>query len=225
MYEFACGPLLWISLALFVAGFIYRATRLFRLTEEKRAQFCQVTAKKDAPAPGVSAEEQKLEKIARFNNSVLARHPVMVIVSAVFHLCLALPVLFLMAHNILIAKSIGLRLPSVPDGLADFMTIVVLACGLFFLVRRIAVPKVAAISSSDDYGALFLTMMPFLTGFLAHHQLFDYKTVLTIHAFAGDIVLIALPFTKIGHMVFFFFARFALGGEHCIGRGNRIWST
>ena len=105
------------------------------------------------------------------------------------------------------------------------MTIIVLACCLFFLVRRIAIPKVAAISGSNDYGVLFLTGMPYLTGFLAYHQLFDYKTMLTLHVFTGDLMLIALPFTKVGHMVFFFFARRTLGGEYGLGRGSRVWST
>jgi len=130
-----------------------------------------------------------------------------------------------MAHNLLLRRAFGLGLPSIPDGLADFMTVIVLGGALFFLVRRIAIPKVAAISCADDYGVLLLTVMPYLTGFLAYHQLFDYKTVLTLHALTGDLMLIALPFTKVGHMVFFFFVRLTLGGEYGVGRARRIWST
>ena len=225
MYEFVSGPLLWLSAIVFVAGFVYRTVRLFQLTEKKDVVLCPVTSPKDKPAPSISAEEQKLEKIARFQNSVLGRHPVMVIMSALFHLCLFLPVLFLMAHNVMLHRSFGIRLPSIPDGLADLMTVIVLCGGLFFLARRIAVPKVAAISSGADYGALVLTILPFLTGFLAHHQLLHYKSMLTMHVLTGDLMLIALPFTKVGHMVFFFFFRLTMGGEHSMGRGRRIWST
>jgi nitrate reductase gamma subunit len=225
MYEFLKGPLLWISAVICVAGLAYRTVRLFRLTEKKGAAVCPVTSRKDGPASSISAEEIKLDRIARFQNSVLGRHPVMAVASTLFHLCLFVPPLFLMAHNTLLRHSLGLRLPSIPDGLADFMTLVVLAGGIFFLVRRLAIPKVSAISSRDDYGVLFLTVAPYLTGFLAYHHLFDYKTMLTMHALTGDLLLIALPFTKVGHMVFFFFSRLALGGDSGLGRGNRTWSA
>lgn len=225
MYEFVRGPLLWISTTIFVAGFIYRTFMLFRLTEKKDIVPCPVASPRDKPVSSLSAEEVKLEKIARFQNSVLGRHPVMAIVSTLFHFCLISTPLFLMAHNTLLHASLGIRLPSMPDGLADFMTIVVLGCGLFFLIRRIAVPKVMSISDGYDYVVLFITIMPYLTGFLAYHQLFTYRTIITMHILAGELMLIALPFTKIGHMVFFFFSRLTMAGEYCMGRGSRTWST
>lgn len=225
MYEFVRGPLLWISAAICVAGLVYRTVRLFRLSEKKGAAVCPVTIPKDGPASSISAEEMKLDRIVRFQNSVLGRHPIMTVASGLFHLCLFVPALFLMAHNTLLRNSTGLRLPSLPDGLADFMTAVVLAGGIFFLVRRLAIPKVASISSRQDYGVLLLTVAPYLTGFLAYHHLFDYKTMLTLHVLTGDLLLMALPFTKVGHMVFFFFSRLTLGGEFSLGRGSRTWST
>lgn len=224
MYEFVRGPLLWISVIICVGGFIYRAVKLFWLTQPKGVVLCPVISSKDKPASFISAEERKLDQIARFQNSVLGRHPVMVIVSTVFHFCLFAAPLLLLAHNLMLSRSCGIRLPSIPDGPADLMTILVLGGGLFFLIRRFAIPKVAAISCGDDYGVLFLTVLPYLTGFLAYHQLFDYKTMLTMHVFTGDLLLIALPFTKVGHMVFFFFSRLTMGGEYSMGRGSRTWS-
>ena len=225
MYAFVSGPLLWLSVIVFVVGFVYRAVKLFRLTQKREVVLCPVTSPKDGPASSISAEERKLDQIARFQNSVIGRHPVMVIVSTVFHLSLFVAPLFLLAHNLMLSRFIGIRLPSLPAGLADLITLLVLGGAIFFLVRRIAVPKVAAISCGDDYGVLFLTVLPFLTGFLAYHQLFDYKTVLTMHVFTGDLLLMALPFTKAGHMVFFFFSRMNMAGEYCLGRGKRTWST
>lgn len=226
MYDFVRGPLFWASAIICSAGLIYRAVKLFRLTREKEVVLCPVTiSTKDKPAPTVSAEERKLDRIARFQNSVIGQHPVMVAVSTVFHVCLFASPLLLLAHNVMLSSAIGIRLPAIPDGLANLMTILVLAGAVFFLVRRIAVPKVAAISSAYDYGVLFLTLMPFLTGFLAYHQLFHYKSVLTLHILTGDILLIALPFTKVGHMVFFFFSRLHIAGEYCLGRGSRTWNT
>lgn len=225
MYEFVRGPLFWVSAVICVGGLIYRAVKLFSLTRKKDIVLCPVTPTKDKPAPSISDEERKLDLIARFQNSVIGRHPVMVAVSTIFHVSLFAAPLLLMAHNTMIASVIGIGLPSIPDGLADLLTIAVLAGAAFFLVRRIAVPKVMSISSPYDYGVLILTVLPFLTGFLAYHQVFDYKSMLTLHALTGDLLLIALPFTKVGHMVFFFFSRLHMAGEYCLGRGSRTWST
>ena len=225
MYDFVSGPLLWISAITCVGGFIYRAIMLFRLTRKKIVVYCPMTTSKDKPASSISAEERKLDQIARFQNSVVGRHPVMVLVSTAFHLCLFAAPILLLAHNLMLYRSIGIRLPSIPDGLADLMTILVLCGAGFFLMRRIAVPKVAAISGAIDYAVLLLAILPYLTGFVAYHQLFDYKTVITLHILTGDLLLIALPFTKVGHMVFFFFSRMTMAGEYCLGRGSRNWST
>jgi len=87
-------------------------------------------------------------------------------------------------------------------------------------MRRIVIPRVQSISTSYDYLLLFITALPFLTGFYAYHQYFDYKTVITLHIAAGEVMLIAMPFTKLGHMVFFFFVRIFVGSEHSFGKGK-----
>jgi len=225
MYEFVRGPLLWASSVICFSGFIYRAILLFRLTRKKNSAPYPITGTKSAPISSISAEERKLDQIARFQNSVLFRHPVMIIVSTVFHFCLFATPLLLLAHNLMLSRAIGISLPSIPDRLADLMTILVLCGALFFLMRRIALPRVAAISSIADYAVLLLTVMPFLTGFLAYHQLLNYKIMMTMHVVAGDVLLIALPFTKVGHMIFFFFTRLTIAGEYSLGRGSRTWST
>jgi len=224
MYALAAGPLLWISLALFVGGLIYRAFRLFRLTERRPERSCTVTLPKDARPPSVPEGERALDRLAAFRNSVLGKHPVMVIVSAVFHACLFAAPLLLAAHNALLRRAVGFGLPSLPDGACDALTAVVLAGAVFFLVRRLAVPRVAAISGAADYAVLAATTLPFLTGFLAYHQVMDPRTVMTVHVLSGDLLLAVIPFTKISHMVFFFFARLTLAGEFCLGRGTRDWA-
>ena len=72
---------------------------------------------------------------------------------------------------------------------------------------------------------LLITAAPFLTGFMAYHQWGDYKTIVTIHVLAGQLMLVAIPFTKVGHMVFFFFVRTLFGSEFSMWRGRRTWSS
>jgi hypothetical protein len=71
---------------------------------------------------------------------------------------------------------------------------------------------------------LALASVPFLSGFLAYHQIFDYPTMIMIHMLSGELMLMAIPFTKLSHMIFFFFNRFYVVNEHTLGgRGKRVW--
>ncbi len=220
IYEFARGPLMWIASIVFIGGISYRVVKLFRLTKKKEQAYCPATnVRKDSP------EERKLRVIIFLQNSLLGQHPVMALVSLVFHSCLfAIPFLT-HAHNLLWRESWGIGFFSLPDGLIDIMTMIVLLGALFFLMRRLVVPRVRAISTFSDHLVLAITAAPFLTGFLAYHQWLDYKTIITLHLLAGQLMLIAIPFTKVGHMVFFFFARTLFGSEFSMWRGSRVWSN
>ncbi len=224
MYEFVTGPLLWISFLIFFSGTLYRIRRLYSLTEKREVTVTPPGAAAP-PAAAVSAEERKLNLVVSFQNSLLGKHPVMAIVSTIFHICLFAAPLLSQAHNLLIYESWGISFISIPDKLCDVLTIIFLACAVFFLVRRLTVPKVIAVSSPYDFLVLFITAAPFLSGFCAYHQWLDYKTVLTAHVITGEIMLVAIPFTKLGHMVFFFFVRILIGGEYSFGSGRRAWKT
>jgi hypothetical protein len=46
---------------------------------------------------------------------------------------------------------------------------------------------------------------------------------MTIHILSGVAMLIMIPFTKLGHMLFFFLYRFLIGSEYSFARGARAW--
>lgn len=223
VYELARGPLVWVSALIFVCGIAVRALQLFSLTRSKGRLLCPARPAGTTP-PAATDEEKKINLIVRFQNTLLGKNPIMAIVSVVFHGILFIAPLLALGHSLLVYESWGIWLPSLPDGLIDVLTIIFLACAFFFLMRRIVIPRVQSISSAYDYVVLFLTFFPFLTGLFAYHQWFDYKTVITLHMLAGEAMLIAIPFSKIGHMVFFFFVRMLMGGEYGLWRGNRTWS-
>ena len=70
---------------------------------------------------------------------------------------------------------------------------------------------------------LLIAAAPFLTGYIAYHQWFNYDTVITLHILAGEVMLISIPFTKLGHMLFFFLYRFLIGNEYSFARGEKTW--
>jgi hypothetical protein len=71
---------------------------------------------------------------------------------------------------------------------------------------------------------LALVTAPFLTGYLATRQMFDYDTMLVLHILSGELMLVAVPFTKLRHGLLFFLYRYLLHYEHSLGRGSRTWS-
>ena len=74
-----------------------------------------------------------------------------------------------------------------------------------------------------DYTLLLLTGIPFVTGFLAYHQVGDYKTLLILHILFAEILLIVIPFSKLAHIILFFFSRAFIGFEFGGRRGARTW--
>ncbi len=224
MYDLVRGPLLWLAFILFLAGIIYRVVQLFLLTRKKETARYSKNIIKKTEQNKRSSEEQKFKLVLAFQNSLIGKNPVMAIVSFTFHLCLFIAPIFAVGHSLSLYESFGVSFITLPDKIIDLLTIILLACTIFFLMRRIVIPRVQSISTSYDYLLLFITALPFLTGFYAYHQYFDYKTVITLHIAAGEVMLIAMPFTKLGHMVFFFFVRIFVGSEHSFGKGKRVWS-
>ncbi len=143
--------------------------------------------------------------------------------TSVFHVFLISVPIFLLGHNILLDQSWGLSLWSLPESITDILTVVVLICVAFFLARRLFLARVRAITTTYDYVILLIAAAPFLTGYFAYHQWFNYDTVMTLHILAGEVMLITIPFTKLGHMLFFFLYRFLIGSEYSFAKGARAW--
>ncbi len=224
MYELARGPLMWLSFIIFIFGIFYRTVQLFALTRKKEAVLCTKKKVEKTVQKKHSSEEQKFKLLLAFQNSLIGTNPIMAIVSSIFHACLFITPIFAAGHALSLYESWGFSFITLPDNLIDLLTIIFLACALFFLMRRIVIPRVKSISTPYDYLLLFITAAPFITGFYAYHQYFDYKTVITLHILAGELMLIVMPFTKLGHMVFFFFIRILIGNEYSFGKGKRVWS-
>ncbi len=156
-------------------------------------------------------------------NSIFGQHQAVAIFTSLLHILIFILPIFLLAHNLLLYESWNFRLWSFSESLGDKLTVLFLILALFFLLRRVVVPKVRALSRTSDYFVWFIIVTPFLTGFMCYRQWFDYHTVLIIHILAGELMLISITFTKLDHMIFFFLARFFIGSEFSFGRGTRTW--
>jgi nitrate reductase gamma subunit len=103
------------------------------------------------------------------------------------------------------------------------MTLIVVAgCG-YFLCRRLVLPEAKFVTFVSDYVILAIVAAPFITGFLAYHQWFGYKIWLILHMLSGEIMLAAIPFTRLSHMLFFPLNRAYIGSEFGAVRHSRDW--
>jgi len=156
-------------------------------------------------------------------SAAMRQQPVFATVAFLFHLSLLAVPLFLSAHVLLLDEAFGISLWSLPDALADGLTLVLIAAAVFLFIRRRVKPEVRILASSWDYFLLIVTTLPFITGFLAYHQWGPYEVLLVLHIFLSQILLIMIPITKLGHMILFFFTRAFIGFEMGGRRGARSW--
>lgn len=228
MYEFVRGPMMWIAFAICILGLVYQAYRLIRLTRRKEEIYYTSESKSSSVSEKLLKFFKGLLRGIRnwpvaVKGTVIGLQPLLAVLTFVFHVCLIVTPLFLMAHNILLFESWQWNLPSLSEFATDILTIVFLICAAVFIVRRIFVPRVRAVSTLWDYLLLLITLAPFLTGYLAYHQLIEYETIIIIHILAGELMLIAMGVTKLGHMIFFFFVRLLIGSEYSFRGGTRTW--
>jgi nitrate reductase gamma subunit len=221
MYDFIGSQLVSIASVIFVLGLFYQGIQFFKLTRKKEWML--------PPLPLETKPKKKsvgqviVDCVTSLNGTLWKTDPLMTIVTSVFHAFLIVVPIFLLGHSILFDQSWGFSLWSLPESITDVLTVVVLVCAAFFLARRLFLSRVRAITTAYDYLVLLIAIAPFLTGFLAYHQWFDYDVVMTLHILAGEVMLITVPFTKLGHMLFFFLYRFLIGSEYSFARGARAW--
>jgi nitrate reductase gamma subunit len=216
IYQFVSGPLAWFAFIVFIGGCLYRLVSLLVLVHRKEPFIYSYMSWK-----------YSLRSILRwstpFATENMRRHPGLTVVTFAFHICLLITPLFLLAHIILIEEAWNLSWWSLPDGLADAMTLIVIAGCIFFLVRRLTSPEVQYVTSASDFVLLAIIAAPFVTGFLAYYQWFGYKFFVIIHILAGEIMLVAIPFTRLSHMITAPLTRAYMGSEFGGVRHAQDW--
>jgi len=108
-----------------------------------------------------------------------------------------------MRHAVLWQESWGIRWWSLPEGVADIMTLVVIFACIFFIIRRLVRPEVRNVSYPSDFLLALLVMAPFVTGYVAHQQWLPYKPMIIIHGLSGALWLLLIPWTRLVHMLWF----------------------
>ena len=216
LYNFVTGPLAWAAFIVFIAGSLYRLINMFYLVNKKEKFIYTYMSFK-------YSFRSIFHWIIPFATVNWKRHPVLTIVTFAFHTCLIITPVFLLSHAILWDESWSISLWTLPDGVADIMTLVVVGSCIFFLVRRLVLPEVQYVTSASDYLILAIVAAPFITGFIAYHQWVNYQFFMILHIISGEIMLVAIPFTRLSHMLFSPFTRAYMGSEFGGVRNAKDW--
>jgi nitrate reductase gamma subunit len=221
-YDFLKGPMVWVSFIVFIFGTLFQIFKISSLmSKPERIRLSAGPGKFISSPP---SPENKKSWYLRFKLSIAGVNPFMTSVTTVFHVLLLVLPIFVLGHNILLNNAFGISMVSLPENISHRLTLVVILCALIFLYRRIGLYRVRLITTFEDYLFLILAAVPFISGFLAYEQFFsNYKLVIGLHIFSGELMLMAVPFTKFIHMIFMLIVRFKIDGEHSLGNGGRAW--
>ena len=217
MYEFVTGPLVWLSFAVFFIGLIVRAVLYIKGLDWK---LDRVTYSVNTSYGVRGAVRSILFWLFPYGTHSWRNNPWFTLWVFLMHIGLLFTPIFLLGHNVLMRERLGISLWSIPDGVADFLTIAVIVSVIFLGLRRIALPEVRLITTAYDYLLLAIAVAPFITGFVAFHGASDYRFWIIALVLSGDIVLVAIPLTNLSHFILYFLSRAQLGIDYGIMRGG-----
>lgn len=215
-YNLLIGPGAWITWAVFIGGIIWRISTMFTLARQK-----------DMSAIAYMEWRHSLRSILHWITPFCAlgwrENPAMTVATFCFHVCVVLLVLFAPGHAVMWNYSFGLHIWMLPQSIADIMTLVAIACCLFFAWRRITVPAVRFVTRMMDWTVLLMVFVPLATGILANYITIENIVFATLHVLSGEALLMAIPFTRFSHAVFSVFTRAYIGSEFGSVRHCRDW--
>lgn len=218
MHDLLTGPLFWLSLGICLVGMLARLIMYFRGLSWQLDR----VAYKEYPALGAKGAWRSIYKwLIPFGTYGWRTQPFIALAFFGFHIGAVLVPLCLIGHNLFLEEKLGISFFTISNGLADFLTWAAIFSALFLILRRLVLPEVRIMTTLYDYLILLISLAPFVTGLMARYQVGDYSFWLNMHIFCGEILLIAIPFTKLSHVVLFFASRAQLGMDFGIKRGGQ----
>ena len=213
LLEFARGPALWTSLAVLVAGCLWRTAGILRLgaapdLSEPRSTRLLAGAMRGIFARMIPrAEFRHRSKLGVWNGYV-------------YHVGLAVIVFGYLPHIHFAERLTGLAWPPLPGPVVYVFAGLTIVSLLVALMERLTDPVRRLLSGFDDYFSWFAVMLPLATGMIAIHQSYAPGAVpappldplpLAVHLLSVELLLAWLPFGKLAHAFLVFASRGVTG--------------
>ena len=144
--------------------------------------------------------------------STLKRSAFIIVAGYIFHIGLFVCI-FLFAPHILVFKEIiGLSWPSIPTPIVDAFAVVTIIALFALLINRFRNPVLRYLTNFEDILVWVVTILPFITGYLAFHRIgTTAPMLLALHILSVELLMVVFPFTKLMHTFTLFFARWYNG--------------
>lgn len=217
MIAFLTGPGLYVSLGVFFGGLAIRFVLYFLGLDWKLER---VAYRADLGFGLKGGAHSAAKWLVPFGTYGWRAQPYVTVAFFMLHLGAVLVPLFLAGHNVILKEAIGFSLPSMPQGLADALTVLAVLGLLLLVLRRIALPEVRILTTAYDYFIILLVLVPFVSGFMAAQHAGGYNYWLLCHIISGELMLILAPFTKLAHIALYFASRIQIGMDFAIKRGG-----
>lgn len=135
--------------------------------------------------------------------------------SYVFHIGLLIVIFFSIPHTQLFRDIFGVFWNGWPNYIIDFFTVLSIAAMVYTLVQRFTDPARRILGRMSDYLAWVVTFLPLVTGYMAFHRLgMDYTLMLAVHILSVELLMIALPISKLTHAITFTMSRWYTGSNN-----------
>ena len=205
LLEFAKGPALQVAAYILVAGSIWRFVGIMLLKE-----------KVDYSEPRQSAGLLAALKVIYTRSFTAAPFKAATlypkILAYVMHLGLFAVVLLFVPHIMFFEGFLGFEWPGLPNNVIYLLGVAAVVASFALLVRRLTSPVLMLISNFDDYFSWFVTVFPLITGLMIPVRMgLRYETILAIHILSVALLMIWLPFGKLGHTFLVFITRGTTG--------------
>jgi nitrate reductase gamma subunit len=134
-------------------------------------------------------------------------------ISYLFHIGVLVVPLLLAEHIALWDRLLNANLPEIGRRFADFLTLFTIAAALVLLGFRVFSQRLRSVSRSSDYVLLVAVLAPFASGYLAMHPRCNplpWNAMILTHLLSAELLFVLIPFTKLAHVVLFFFDRISI---------------
>ena len=216
LLDFARGPALLFSTAVFVIGLAWRIYGIYRIpvrpdhSEPRR---------RDAAAGGVRAIFAKMlpPKGVKIRGAQMLN-------AYGYHVALALVAFAFAPHIAFIERHLGVGWRALPDPVTYLATAVAILGLLIALLYRMTDPVQRLLSNFDDYFSWAVTLLPLLTGMALIErpyypppavapELPTTPALLGLHLLSLELLLVWLPFGKLAHAALFVVSRWRTGSD------------
>ncbi|MFC1737307.1 hypothetical protein ACFL1X_14440 [Candidatus Hydrogenedentota bacterium] len=134
----------------------------------------------------------------------IGTRPLFSVTTIMFHLAILITPVFLAGHIALWKRGTGQSWPSIPNSMADFLTILALASIVAVVIQRMLGRDTRVISRFQDYAIPLLIAVPFSSGHLLMHPAsnpFSFDATMLVHVMSANLVFVLIPITKLSHCI------------------------